>query len=325
MEINEGFENIIKYLGSNSFAIYCYIKEKSDGSYTRFSLLDVQKQLTISRPTIIQCIKNLKLYGIISTKIEIEIGKKRLLMRTYNRCKYQQTSQNFLTSQNILPAKCPEFKNNITDVNNRKYNGKCSACSQFGKKFLPACPYNNNINTNTNININKSKMNINRSKSNKDSSKEIYFNILKKVLSFKRYDNEYYKGKKWSFREKEKAHIENLIKNVEDIDAYIEWWIKNKASRMPGLSIGLIACTPMIEEYQLKHQKEIKINRKVIGTPEKKKINDMKVKMAKEVIEEYNSRKELKSIDKQFLDDMIKEGIIIKNKNKMELANGIGE
>lgn len=175
-----------------------------------------------------------------------------------------------------------------------------------------------------------SKLIYNKSNKTKKDNKnrKIYKDVMLKLLSHPRYDNQYYKNRKWKFGEREEKHITNLVSQIgeNDIGNYIEWWLRNKASRISGLSIGIVVCQPMLEEYKIKYKKQTPIVEKrksSVGEKEKQKIHEMNINLSKEVIREYKAGKELNKTDKEFIDEMVKAGIIVKNKNTMELAHGI--
>jgi len=166
---------------------------------------------------------------------------------------------------------------------------------KVGKKILPAYIINISINSN---------------KYNK-TYKEIYYKIIKKVLKHARYSNDYYLKRKWKYGEREEAHIERLITSVDSVSDYVDWWLKNKSSKVPGLNIGLITCVPMLEEYKLKSGKKLYHEK-----DKRKAIDDLRKRMITSLVKDNSPLEKMNEHDREFLQEALDDKLVSYEKNK---------
>lgn len=169
---------------------------------------------------------------------------------------------------------------------------------------------------------------IKSSKNTKRRYRIVFNNILEKVLEYPRYNNDYYKNKKYRFGAKEQNHIKTLVNRVKDIDSYIDWWLKNKSSRIPGLSMGIICCIPIIEEYELKSGKSLDEVKRESKKPIKRnldRISKIRKENIRYICEEITEAKgkgedpDLSPEDERILRKAVRENLIIKTKNGYRL------
>lgn len=175
-----------------------------------------------------------------------------------------------------------------------------------GQVTLPMYPIHNQSNL----------VNIKSTRSNKGSNnlKDVFKKIIGLALSHPRFSNPYYKDRRWKFRENEKKHIQHLLDNVNNVEEYMTWWLKEKAGRIPGLNVGMICCHPMIEEFRIKNRIPVTRDRAMNKEKDEKKISGLKLEVAHQLVHELNTNQkyEMSKTDKEFLEDCIKERIIRK-------------
>lgn len=147
---------------------------------------------------------------------------------------------------------------------------------------------------------------------------DIFKTSLKKILSFRRFDNDYYRNKKIKLDEKARGHIKNFSEMIgkEDLDNYLNWWLEKKAYKISGLSMGLVFCVPMLEEYLINKGRFGKIIKKQI---QQDRNMEMKKQMIKHIINKIDNNEKLGKRDELFLDDSIKQGLAKKEKDKVIL------
>ena len=108
-----------------------------------------------------------------------------------------------------------------------------------------------------------------------------------------------------------------MISLVPDVDGYVEWWLDNKASKVSGLNIGLIACVPMIEEYKLsKGEKLWKKEPKEVKTSKENKLSN---EILEFLIKEKNEGKILSEDDDIFFQQCLKNDMVIRENKKFVL------
>lgn len=151
--------------------------------------------------------------------------------------------------------------------------------------------------------------------------KKLFLKIMKNILSFKRYDNKYYKSREKTilkFGKKEEEHIKNLLEYIgaEKIKKYVNWWLNEKSRKISGLSIGRVVCIPMLEEFRIKN----KLNPDKNKINEKKKNNKFDKLKKKMLLDLYDDMKnknyKLTKTDKEFINEALKENLLIFKNNK---------
>lgn len=75
--------------------------------------------------------------------------------------------------------------------------------------------------------------------------------MVAKMLAHPRYNNDLYRSKSWRFSGRVKAYWSRLVERTGDVNAYCDWWLREKAQTKP-FSLGLFCCDSMLTEFQWK-------------------------------------------------------------------------
>jgi len=231
--------------------------------------------------------------------------------------------RNFTETLNVSKPVVIEYlkklkKSQFIDIKIVIENGKKSLYvknNKIGKETLPSY---NNIYIKLYIN-NKDTNNLYKYSKYKD----IYYNIIKRALDYQRYNNKYYRSRKFKFGKREIMHVKTLLKNVDSIEDYLDWWLKNKSNKISGLNIGIIACIPIIEEYKIKNKRNISKSKDSSKSKERllKMKKEMLIELFRNIEDAKKNKREYKfsDSDKEFIDKSIDEGLIISQNKDMRL------
>lgn len=275
-------EEGISIIGPTAFSMLCYFKLKCKSKEERFLLKNIMFELNLSKPIVIEYLKQLRNIKFISTRIELAKGKKSLYIKVLQ------------LGKGILPNCKKTLENQdsscIRFQTTRKQSGKIPLPVSSSSKLLT---YTNVIKTTVDNN----------------KYKKAFKKLIEMALQHGRFNNSYYKNKHFKYGTREVNHLKYLLENVSSIEEYMEWWLKKKASKIPGLNIGIICCCPMVEEYK------IDIGRNVLNREKgskKNKVNNFKRMMVVNLLNKQAKGHVFTTEDIEFLQSMLEEGIIKK-------------
>lgn len=202
-------------------------------------------------------------------------------------------------------------KSNLIKLNVKMEEGRKSfyiKSLKTGKLFLPV---STSISSIYNINTSKIQDNI--------EYHDIFKKSLSKLLSFRRFDNDYYRSRKIKLDDKAKNHIKNFCQMIgkDDLENYLNWWLEKKAYKSAGLNIGLVFCIPMLEEYLIKKGRFGNVIKKQI---QQDRNVEMKKQMLRHLITKIENNEQLGKRDNIFIEDCIKQGLVKKEKDKIILV-----